>query len=477
MPHPILTTSLLLCLGTAALAQQSAGPLVGAATTFAVAGGHGTADAATLLHRTGVSSAFGVWPTTVPATRNLQHILAQHGAANLAVDDTSSGRDDIMVDGNGVVAVPPLGWGVFLLSFRNGAQGLPQSRLAAEPAADRGASVFSWVLPGSAVPAPLIDRVERSHGRSELGLAANRDVDALDVPTILGFDQANFSAIEPGFAALLPGAPTIYFTVANGSLALVPTLWWQQNGVPTPPSGATLLFTTMSASSGAWTPPRVWRTFAEIGLLQTDDIDALAYNTTADTMVFSCVGNSYDQLLFVDLNTDQAVPQPVKKPDQTPVSQAVGTAGGDDIDAVCTLDPRIRSGLYVADDFGASCGTPVDPYQPNLYPVGVNGSAFRRYQGGQRHYDSWLVGWPPQSGRGPGFALLVLTLGNQVAPALTAGLYLRNPQNPVAGDPIRFTQTIPNNFALLGLPLVFRWFAVDASGTEISQAYPIKAFL
>ena len=33
--------------------------------------------------------------------------------------------------------------------------------------------MFSWVLPGSLVPAPLIDHVERSHGRAELGLPAH----------------------------------------------------------------------------------------------------------------------------------------------------------------------------------------------------------------------------------------------------------------------------------------------------------------
>ena len=57
-----------------------------------------------------------------------------------------------------------------------------------------------------------------------------------------------------------------------------------------------------------------------------------------------------------------------------------------------------------------------------------------------------------------------------------AELVSRNPAN-TDGDPIGYTLSIPPAFVLSGLPLTFRWFAFNASGAEISQAYPIKVFL
>lgn len=459
-------------------AQQSGGPLLGSAFAFAVRGGLAGQDADTLVHRTGIQSSPVSWPTTVPGAPNLRHILALHGGAGLAIDDFSSGRDDIMVDSNGIISVPPQGWGVYLFSVRQGAVGAARSRINLEPAADRAAAVFSWVLPGSAVPPALVDRVERAHGRADLRLPVNSDLDALDLPLLMGIDQTGLNAREPGFAALLPVPEAIYFTVSNQSVALVPASWWLQGGVPTPPSGATVFRTLRSSAFGAWSPPHVWKTSAEIGLLQHEDIDALAYSQETQQLLFSCVGNARDQLLVVDVSTDgAAVPQPVKKPNNTPVSEAVGTAGGDDIDAVCTLDPNIRSGLFVPDDFGASCGTPRPAYQEHLYPVGVTASAYRRFAGGQSRYESFLLGFPPQTGVGPGVGILLLTLGDTLSPAITAGVFVRNPGNQVVGDPQQYSLAIPPGFVLSGLPVTFRWFAADAAGTELSQAYPVKVFL
>lgn len=460
-----------------AAAQQSAGPLVGSTLALAVDGGaNNSADATTHVHRNGFGGPLRQF--TAPAAPDLQAILALHGAPSLDIDDISTGRDDIMVDSNGVTRVPPFGWGLFSFSFRNGAIGAPGSRLAAEPAADRGSAVFTWVLPGSLIPTPLIATVERSHGRAELAVPPGGDVDALDLPLVLGMDQTTLAGTEPGFQALLPAQSEIYFTVANASLGQVPAAWWNVPGIPNLPSGATILVTRRPPTGGMWLPPTVYKVFFELGLLQTDDIDALALDATNDTLIFSCAGNAYDQLLYIDVGTDgMPTPVPVKDPSNAPVSSATGSAGNDDIDAVCTLDPRIRSGIFTPDDFGASCGTPRHAYQPNLYPVGVSASAFRRYSSGQSHYDTWMIGWPPNTGQGPGWAILAITLGDTLSPAITAAIYPRFPANPVSGDPRRYTQTIPVSYALSGLPLTFRWFAADAAGTEISQAYPIKVFL
>lgn len=466
-----------LALAAALAAQQSSGPLAGAPIAIAVDGGTGgLADAVPLVHKSGFAPGLQQFPA-VPSQPNLQAILAYYGGANIDVDDISTGHDDAMVDSNGVLFVPPSGWGEFAFSFKNGATGLPNSRLAAEPPSGRGSSVFTWILPGSAVPAALTNRVERSHGRTELGVPAFGEVDSLDQPIVLGVDQNTLASTEPGFAALQPGVPSIYFTVAGSSLGNVPPGWWLTTNQPTPPSGATIFVTHRSPTAPIWTPPVVFKTCTELGFAVNEDIDALAYDESQQYLICSCVGNARDQLLFVDLSTDVGNPVPVVTTQNQPVSQATGTGASDDIDAVCTLDPRIRQGAYVPDDFGASCGTPRPAYLPNVYPVGVSASAFRRYSGGARFYDSWVTGWPPVTGQGPGYAICVLTLGDALAPAITAGIFLRNPLDPVAGNPVRYTQQIPASFALTGFPLVFRWFASDAAATEISQAYPLKAFL
>lgn len=472
-----ISVSVLVAVGAALPAQQSAGPLAGAPIAIAVDGGtSGLADAVPLLHKSGFNPSFQQFPA-MPTQPNLQAILAYYGGPNIDVDDISTGRDDAMVDSNGVLAVPPFGWGEFTFSFKSGAVGQPNSRLAAEPASGRGAAVFTWILPGSAVPAALQNRVERSHGRTELGVAAFGEVDSLDQPIVLGVDQTTMTATEPGFAALQPAVASIYFTVGGNSLAAVPPAWWATTNQPAQPSGATIFVTHKSVTAGVWTPPVVFKTYVELGLNAAEDIDALAYDETSQYLIFSCVGNARDQLLFLDLSTDIANPVPVVTTSNQPVSQAVGAGGNDDIDAVCTLDPRVRQGAYVADDFGASCGTPMPAYLPNLYPVGMSASASRRFAGGQRFYDSWVIGWPPLTGRGPGFAFCVLTLGDALVPAITAGVFVRDPNDPIAGNPMRFTQPIPATFALSGFPLMFRWFASDAGSTEISQAYPIRAFL
>ena len=460
---------------------HSAGPLLGASVAIAVDGGVGAdADARTLIHPNGLHTAVQLFPAG-SGQPDLQTILAQHAAPNLDIDDISSGRDDIMVDPNGFTDPPQFGWGMFTFSFHPGAQGAAGSRLAAEPAADRAAAIFSWILPESEVPPPLIGVVERSHSRDELGLQHNENVDSLDVPLLLGMDQGSWLTIEPGFQSLLPPIREIYFTVANNSLANVPASWFidPATGGPIPASGATVLVTREVAGTPLWTVPQIYRTYSDLGLQQADDIDALAVDATRNELIVSCVGHAYDQLLFIDATTD-GTPRPIKQPGGIPVSTAIGSAGNDDIDAVCTLDPQVRitgSGSgWVPDDFGAACGTPRTGHQTHLYPVGMQAAAFRRYENSQSHYDSWMIGWPPNTGQGPGWAILGLTFDETTQPRSTVAILPRDPLR-TNGDPQFFSQAIPPSFVLIGVPIMFRWFATDAGGSEISQAWPVKVFL
>lgn len=467
-----------------AQAPSSGGPLAGAALAFAVDGGlSGGVDATTYVHRSGFVGAPGVFGANGP---NLAAILAGLGApAGLDYDDFTMGRDDVLVDGNGVVDVPPGAWGMFSFSFRNPAAGQqlgrPGTRLRTVASGSGGASVFTWVLPGSDVPAGVIDRVERSHARTELGLSsATAEVDGIDVPAVLGFEQRNLNARDPVLAPLLPTAEVVYFTLSSASAAVAPAAWFPaRGGLPTR-SGASILMVMRSSLQGGWTGPFLWKAYFELGITAAQDVDALAYDAAADKLLFSTVGTTPDPLLLVDFSTDGggATPKIVKMPDGvTPVTQAIGTAQGDDIDAVCTLDPQLRSQFWVPDDFGASVGTPRPANQPGLYPVGMSASACRRYELGQTVFDTWLVGYPPATGVGPGFAVLGITLGDTLAPMITASFQARVPTSAVAGDPRHYAQGIPPSYALQGIGVTFRWYAADAGLVQLAQAYPLKVFL
>lgn len=144
----------------------------------------------------------------------------------------------------------------------------------------------------------------------------------------------------------------------------------------------------------------------------------------------------------------------------------------DDVDAICASDPSVRANGGSPNAFFFHCGTP----RPTaLGPVGsMNGSACRDYVGNQVLVHTWLTGWPPQTGQGPGFAVLFLSFGTNTTPAFPMGpLFVRNPANPVDGDPQQFTIPIPANITLGSTPVTLRWFATDAGFTELAEAWPV----
>lgn len=492
----LLATAAVLAPSVPGQAGESRGVLAGAATTMLVDGGNGAnPDAETLVHANGFSLAAPLTFQATPASfgaPSLAKIFALHGnPPGIDVDAFSTGRDDVLVDNDGVLAVPPASWSVWSFSLRVGAVGQPGSRIAQEAASGSvGAALFTYVLPGSALPAEFVDRTERSHSRRELGLGggSGTEVDGLDFPLILGRDQQLApgglgTAIEPGFAPLIGSPEAIYFSVTSASRNNVPAAWWTTlGGQTTLPSGASILC-TRRVPFGAlliWTEPRVFLRYDELGLGQNEDVDALAVDTATDRVLYSVEGTLRDQFLFCYFGTDDgAAPPatPVTTPLGTAVSTKVGKASLDDVDAVCTLDPRIGSiGLppVGGDDFGSSCGFPRDGL---LGTPSINGSAYRRYQGGAIHCDTFLVGWPPLGGAGPGFAAAFLTTGNALDPILIGGLHLRNPGNPIPGDPQTESFVVPPAVSLSNLDVTCRWFAIDAGTGELAEAWPSRIFL
>lgn len=470
--------------------NESRGPLAGAAVAVLIDGGLSPgADAETRAHRNGFAAGptLPLGSTNPPDLRSiLQYWLAPAG---IDVDDISTGREDVLVNAAGFIAVPPSSWGVLQFSLRQGATGAPGSRISQEAALGSvGAALFSWVLPGSALPAEVIGTTQRSHSRQDLGLTgAAVEVDGLDLPVVLGLEQVAFATMEPLFQNFVGVPEAIYFTVSHGTRDLVPAAWWGPGNPAVLKSGATILWTTRSAPGAPWSLPSVFLTYGELGLAQDEDIDGLAYDATNEKLLFSCVGTVRDQFLFLDVSTDgPPVPQPVMVPTlpPTPVSGSVGKGQLDDVDAVCTLDPKIGSfgspPPGTGDDFGSSCGAPRLPFLLGQVPS-VHASAFRRRMPGmpgQTFFDTWMVGWPPNTDITPGIALLFVTIGDNHGALFPVGpIHLRNTADPVPGNPCTFALPVPAGLSLTGQRLTFRWLAISAGFTELAEAWPVQVCL
>ena len=463
--------------------NSSAGPLAGAPVAILVDGGLGAGnDGQTRVHRNG----FGGAPVALPAaiaSPDLKAILAPFGGnAGIDYDDLSLGRDDVNFS-SGYVDLPATNWSVLHFSLRQGAQGIAGSVIRAEALnGNVGAALFSWILRpdptvGGPLPPQVVGRTERSHAAAELGLSStNADVDGLDVPLMLGREQAGLLGTEPGFVPLV-GTTTIYFTVSTASLAVVPLGWWGNYA----PSGAHILETHRNATGGGWTYPQVFRTSMSLSLPISADIDALAYDEVRNKLLFSLVGGTMDQLLFADLSTDSAIPEPAKTSDGQPISQQIGKAQNDDVDAVCTLDPALFTQTggpalppFGVDDFGSSCGS-LRPGQ--LGTPTIAASAFRRYEAGVIRYDSWMIGWPPQAGVATGFAVPFVTLQGSPTLYLAGPIQVRDPNAAFAGDPRAASVVVPASLALTNYSLTFRWLAIDAASGEFAEAWPVQVFL
>lgn len=476
------TAFALAAIASAPAQNESRGVLAGAATAIFVDGPTpgGDADGTTLVHPNGFAQLAPRQFGALPSAPNLRAILQQHGAPPaLDIDDISSGIDDILVDSDGMIDVPSFQWSVWSFSMKRGAVGRPGSKIAIEAATGNvGVALFSYVLPGSSLPAPFVGRTERSHSRRDLGIGGiDPDVDAIDMQLMFGLDQqltpaGSATATEPGFVPLLGSPQRIFFTVSHATRHLVPILWWRGR----PPSGASILETSRSAPGGTWSRPALWKEYSDLGLDQNEDIDGLAVEGRLERVLFSCVGTARDQFLYADL-TDGTIPKIVVLPNGNPVGDNIGKAQTDDVDAICTLDPNLTD-IYqlpaIGDVFGNTCGAPRD----GLFGTPeINGSAYRRYEGGQIRFDSFMLGWPDATGPAPALAACFLTTDDNIDPILVGGLHVRDPNSNIPGDPQSKSVVVPPVMALSSLRFTLRWVQVDWPSGVLSEAWPVQIFL
>lgn len=397
--------------------------------------------------------------------------------AALDVDALSIGLDWVVSNGAGVAVVPPGQWAAITWTVSRGTAGAPASLVASEVAAPDGAAgdVFAYVLPGSALPPPIVGVPLRAQDSTEIsvftpGIPGNLDAHDLFIGLIY--------RDNPQIAATLP-PPTAYFSVSDATKGSIPAAW----AAPALRSGATVFSTTWVPGTGSWSPVTVAYAPSAFGLMASEDIDGIAVDLVRGEVLLSCdpgLSPGRDPLLWSALgsgsNTPYVLPggsPPVK------VSAAIGLGGlPDDLDGVCALDPGT-----VGSPHQAQLHRVVGRWRNPLLPTANNdlqASLVRVFdQPSQREFlVSFMTGWPQPAPGLPGFALCALTVAPpQVGPYVTIDFHFRpdiaSPYVQFEGHPERCEWLIPPGFG--GLPITLVWLA--GNNFDFALSHPITITL
>lgn len=270
-----------------------------------------------------------------------------------------------------VTLAGPDDWGMLSFSVTRSSLGAPGSLLAYERSQPGGAAadLFTYILPGSDLPAGLsdcypIDQTHRSLDALEMDLS---DGTSLGDLRGLDFFMGLYESGEP-LQSLLPGHPRVFFSIEHdgifppgGAVSLVDPAWF---GGPANMSSATILVTTWNPGTLSWNPPVVFLSYAQLGLDIEDDIDALSVDFVECKALFSIrrtpVSTLGDQLQIVDWcvegpGVNVGTWSCNDGSGTEPVANRLGMAADDDIDGTCTEDPGVQ-GLILPVAYGVPVG-------------------------------------------------------------------------------------------------------------------------
>jgi hypothetical protein len=443
-----------------------------------------------LLKCEGFGNAPIAWPVSTAPDFNFEVVLRALLTLSCSVpqnsplpdiDALSLGTDWILatLDGTGTVSVPAQRWGALTFTVSPdsvGAGGTAGAAIRAESSAAEGpgADVFSYVLPGSVMPAHLLGRTLRAQDSLELGLPRARlSIDALD--QYVSLYRADPLLISRG---VLSPTPTLFFSVTAATLNRVPASWWANR----PRSGAVIFATTWIPTARKWSCVQPWRSARELGLQDCEDVDALALDLARGHILFStarsgCTAQA-SEIMYGWLATDgDPTPVAYKLPGGQPVSDAAGIGTGDDVKAICSLDPLapLRGTSNTPNTERIATGSPGTAV---LFP-GVqrrmDASMFLTcWTGGAAQLETYGLGWP-SGGPRPGVAAAYINFPGTGTPPVFLGAFARNPTNSFCGDPRSLRINVPAHVRLLSpaIRVEFAWVGLDTTTNALAQSFPV----
>lgn len=466
----MLRSALLLvlsCAPAAALSAQpppSDGPLVGMPLAFGVdaatsLGSAPTRGAEVFLKPVGFQTAAPVPLPIASIDFSPTAVLGPYMPSPFPdLDAASHGLDVIPADSSGTVVVPPGHWNFMTFSVRRGTVGAIGGAIHAEVGTPGGneADFFHYVFrEASCISGEYVGRTFKLADAVDFGLPPAAEVDAVDLGMNL-YPLASVLVPPLGLPACPTACPVYYFSLEGSpaNLALWPASLWGGHT----PSGAVVFKSTWS--SGAWGPPAVAFTPAQLDLLDCEDLDALAvdaYDPAGLQVVFStraggCVAR--DQVMFKECPCD-APAAPLRYRDGSLVSVEVGLVAGDDADAICIGDPTCqgtRQNQPGVLELERTLGEPWSASTTFGFPRRLAVQALRQPLPPPAGYQYQLVGVGGQPG---GLGALLVSVPSLYPFAFPAQIPFQvPPSSPFPGHPVVLPLRLPPE--LMGSALVLQ---------------------
>ena len=380
----------------------------------------------------------------------------------IEIDAMSSGNDLISFSPDGVALEGSDRWGALVLSVDAAAQGTPggwvDGRVLAgvSPSADLISYVLDNSSPTGIAPA-LIGHSFIEQTFESLGLQAGDEVDALDwfMPSIM-FDESPFN--DPLFVF----QTSVYVSLTAQSAAALEAQDPAYFGPGAVFSGAAIYRMDWVPGTG-WVNARMHRSPFDLGFTTFADdptireIDALAVNEGDDSIVFS-TDPATDPLGTPQLQVQVAAGQmpvtvTVNAAGKT-VQQGSGLGPGDNIDAVCAIDPEsgMLSSWFSTPRSGASSQS-----------IGLSIARGQSPSGDPTLMNMQVTGW------GTTLDPQAMGLVHIFVVCSDLGSTPRTPFMKVPRAPLQQTVSIE---ALVNPPVPF---IVDAAGQLIGTTYQIQA--